>query len=110
MNNSDFQFSSDNWWLSEIPCVHRIYDTLPLDGAHGIQNSLGMTISLKLLNQKLEQLSNHVNESNKTSNSKKKVLVTFDDGHKDVLKTLPILKKFPNIQPILFITGKQLRY
>lgn len=109
LNNSDSQFSRDNLWLNEIPCVHRIHNTLPLDGAHGVQNSLGMTISLKLLDQKLEQLSNHVDESNKASNSNKKVLVTFDDGHKDVLETLPMLKKHPNIQPILFITGKQLR-
>jgi hypothetical protein len=104
-----YQFESNNWWLKDIPCLHRVHDALPIKGAQSIQNTLGMSISLSLLDQKLQQLSNVVLQSNQRNNLKQKILLTFDDGHKDILKTVPLLQRYPNIQPILFITGNQLR-
>lgn len=104
-----YQFESDIWWSKDIPCLHRVHNTLPIKGAQSIQNTLGMSISMSLLDQKLKQLSNVVLKSNQRNNLKQKILLTFDDGHKDILKTIPLLQRYPSIQPILFITGNQLR-
>ncbi|WP_432464721.1 polysaccharide deacetylase family protein [Agarivorans sp. QJM3NY_33] len=103
------QFESNTWWSKNIPCLHRVHDELPIKGAQSIQNTLGMSISLPLLDQKIQQLLNVVLQSNQRNNLKQKILLTFDDGHKDILQTVPLLLRYPNIQPILFITGNQLR-
>ena len=85
---------------SIIPCLHRIHDTVPVAGAHRIQHRIGMSISLADLQMKLTALNTATD---------KKILVTFDDGYQDNLLAVPLLQKFPNIQPVLFLTGKQMR-
>ncbi len=109
MVDAIYQFESNIWWSKDIPCLHRVHYVLPNKGAQSIQNRLGMSISLSLLEQKIKQLSNFVMESNQRNNLRQKILLTFDDGHKDILKTVPLLQNYPGIQPILFITGNQLR-
>lgn len=101
-------FERSSWWLDEIPCLHRLHLETPLQGAHKIQNIIGMSISLSVLESKLEELSENVQASNRHNNLQQKALLTFDDGHKDVLLAAPILKEFPEIQPVLFLTGRQL--
>ena len=107
MKDAKYQLNETDWWCEEIPCLHRVYKTAPIQGAHKIQKKLGMTISLSSLEKKLMALSNKVKELNYKYNLKKKALLTFDDGHKDVLLSIPLLKKFPDIQPVLFMTGRQ---
>ncbi len=97
------------WWLNEIPCIHRIHDEKPLNGAQKIQKMLGMSISLSLFEQKATEFSDTLLKSNRKSNIQQRALLTFDDGHKDILKTVPFLKKHPEIQPVLFLTGRQLK-
>jgi hypothetical protein len=96
-------FEDEPWWFNEVPCLHRVHDSVLVSGAHTIQKKIGMSISLPSLEKKL---SNLVFES---ENQSKKILLTFDDGHRDILKAIPVIKKFPDIQPVLFITGRQLR-
>jgi len=108
MKNEKYQFNEADWWLEEIPCLHRLHKKTPLQGAHKIQNLIGMSLSLSVLESKLESLSARVNTSNEKNNLKQKALLTFDDAHKDVLLSIPILEKFPIIQPVLFMTGRQL--
>lgn len=103
-----YRLTETDWWLEEIPCLHRLHSTLPLRGAHKIQNKLGMSLSISSLEVKLKLLSEKVQNSNDKNNLNQKALLTFDDGHKDVLLSLPILEKFSNIQPVLFMTGQQL--
>jgi len=103
-----YQVEGNAWWLDEIPCLHRIHRVLPIYGAHKIQCSLGMSISLSSLEDKLKSLSKRVQKSNDKYNLKQKAILTFDDGHKDILLTIPLLRDFPDIQPVLFMTGRQL--
>lgn len=67
-----------------------------------------MSISLEKMETRLQVISQKVAESNKKLNLNQKVLLTFDDGHRDVLLTTNVLENFPLIQPVLFLTGKQL--
>lgn len=106
--NLSTTFDRSSWWLDEIPCLHRLHIEAPLEGAHKIQNTIGMSISLSDFYTELERLSKKVRTSNNENNLNQKVLLTFDDGHKDVLLAAPILKEFPEIQPVLFLTGCQL--
>jgi len=96
------------FWNKEIPCLHRVHLSEPSHGAHKIQNMIGMSISLERMENKLRILSKTIEETNKISHLNLKALLTFDDGHKDVLLAVKVLEKFPLIQPVLFLTGKQL--
>lgn len=98
-----------SWWLTEIPCIHRIHESLPTQGAHKIQNGLGMSLSLTSFEMKLKSLSKKIQESNRKHSLNQKALVTFDDGHKDILLSLPLLAQYSEFQPVLFLTGRQLR-
>ncbi len=101
-------FDRSSWWLDEIPCLHRLHLETPLQGAHKIQNKIGMSISLYVLESYLEELSEKVQASNRHNNLQQKALLTFDDGHKDVLLAALMLEEFPQVQPVLFLTGHQL--
>lgn len=96
------------WWLDEVPCLHRLHETIPIEGAHKIQYEIGMSLSIQKMEEKLSVLSVRVRKSNADFNLQQKALLTFDDGHKDVLLAVPILKNFPDIQPVLFLTRNQL--
>ncbi|MGR5145604.1 hypothetical protein ACQKP8_03520 [Photobacterium alginatilyticum] len=98
-----------SWWLKETPCIHRIHEFLPKKGAHRIQQRLGMSLSLTSLEIKLKSISEKVQESNRKDCLNQKALITFDDGHRDVLLSLPLLAQLPELQPVLFLTGRQLR-
>lgn len=108
MKNGTYQSGKTDWWLEEIPCLHRLHQTAPIKGAHKIQNKLGMSISLSSFENKLKILAAEVQDFNYKHNLTQKALITFDDGHKDVLLAIPILQKYPDIQPVLFMTGRQL--
>jgi hypothetical protein len=109
INITEKGFKKFTWWLNEIPCIHRIHDQDSLVGAHRIQKKLGMSISLLELDNKMRKLSNLVSELNESGSLNQRILLTFDDGHKDILKVVSLIKSYPKIQPILFITGKLLR-
>lgn len=96
------------WWGNEVPCLHRVHNSCSISGAHKIQNKIGMSISFDKLEAKLQVISNKVKESNIETKLNKKALCTFDDGHKDILLTVDVLAKYPMIQPVVFLTGKQL--
>ncbi len=97
------------YWQENIPCLHRLHDAVPTKGAHRIQHDIGMSLSLNDLQNKLMQLNQKLQQHNNATGLQQKALVTFDDGYRDNLLSLPILQNFPNLQPVLFLTGKQLR-
>ncbi|MBT4289875.1 MAG: polysaccharide deacetylase family protein [Deltaproteobacteria bacterium] len=95
----------ENYWFEKIPCLHRLHDGIPKVGAHKIQHRIGMSLSLKDLDRNIEDMLSRLSID---QNMKQRALLTFDDGHKDVLLSFPILQNYPEIQPVLFLTGKQL--
>ncbi len=99
-------FHEQQYWQGIIPCLHRLHDAVPKQGAHRIQHNIGMSLSLVDFEEKLARLAKKLQ---RTTSKAKKALITFDDGYKDNLLSLPILQQFPEIQPVLFLTGKQLR-
>ncbi len=96
----------DKYWLNiNIPCLHRLHASIPKSGAHKIQASLGMNYSLDALRSSLKSLAKYIYKENIRTRSDKKAILSFDDGHRDILFAIPIIKEYPEIQPVLFITG-----
>lgn len=91
-----------------IPCLHRLHVTPPTQGVHKIHVDLGMSCSVISLHQYVQDFVNNLNMRNGVCKAHQKVILSFDDGFKDIHLAIPILKKFPKIQPILFITGNQI--
>jgi len=85
--------------MEKIFCLHRIHDGQPLSPAHAYQKRLGLSISLT-------DLENHLKAVASTTASR--FLITIDDGHRDVLKLIPLAKEL-KLNPIIFLTGRQLR-
>lgn len=88
---------------NEIICLHRIRVDEMVSNAHKVQINLGLSIKIDFLFEQLERTSKYI------VNSNNKLLLTIDDGHKDVLLIKDIQKHYPFVQPIIFLTGKQLR-
>ena len=80
-----------------IPCVHRIHEhsCSKLDDAHLLQKRLGFSLSDKILKEKLLKLV-------KKNEKSEKILVTFDDGYKDVLIMEQFFDNNCNFQPVIF--------
>ncbi len=97
------------YYQTTIPCLHRLHDDTPVMGGHRIQHQLGMSISLTDFKKKLIMLAEALKQHNQANNIHKKALISFDDGYKDNLLAVPILQGFPEFQPVLFITGKQIQ-
>lgn len=93
------------WQDIDIPCLHRLHASTPNSGAHKIQASLGMSYSLDELRSSLKNFVKNIHKKNIKTDSDKKAIISFDDGHRDILLAIPILKDYPEIQPVLFITG-----
>ena len=100
-----------------IPCLHRIHnEEVPLVGAHFIQETLGMSLPLSVVEQQLEKLATLVKvvrQFSATKNSKmppRKAFVTIDDGFRDALLLRPIFQKLSTtLQPVLFLPSSNLR-
>lgn len=99
-----------HYWQKHIPCLHRLYDAIPIAGPHNIQYQLGLSLSLTHLQERLMMLAKKLQQHNHQMETNKKALITFDDGYRDILLSLPILQQFPDMQPVLFLTGRQLRH
>jgi acyl transferase domain-containing protein/nucleoside-diphosphate-sugar epimerase/NADPH:quinone reductase-like Zn-dependent oxidoreductase/GTP cyclohydrolase II/arylamine N-acetyltransferase len=98
--------------LLPIPCLHRIHtDVTLLQGAHKIQYSLGMSLSLSEVELHLRRLAALVAITRRYSRKTwSKALVTIDDGFRDVLLLRPIFSELSDsIQPVLCVPSSILR-
>ncbi len=96
------QRDCQQWWHGEIPCLHRIHDGVP-KGAQSIQASLEMSLSSKVVRRRLEGLADEVKRWNNLHGQKRRALVTFDDGYKDILQLMEVFAIRQELQPVLFI-------
>lgn len=80
-----------------IPCVHRIHDqpVEKLDAAHRVQAKLHFSIHRTELIKELLEMKEH------TKNNER-ILVTFDDGYRDVLSMERFFDANPQFQPVIF--------
>jgi len=89
-----------------IPCLHRFHhDDEELEGAHYIQNCIGMSISLSYACDRLRQLArlSEVTAGWSTAPTRK-ALVTMDDGFRDVMLLRPTFRELADhLQPVLFL-------
>jgi len=90
-------FNYNNFYSSTVPCIHRIHEEgALLSPGHQIQKRLGFSIDLVSIKEKLLRLGS-------SSPDGDTILVTIDDGHKDVLLLEPFFDKHPEFQPVLAI-------
>jgi len=85
----------------EVPALHRIHDGN--SGVHSIHAQFKMSIELKLLISRLEELNQSVNDWNPNALA----LVTFDDGWADVLLLEETFGRLRHLKPVLFIPEGQ---
>ena len=89
-------------YSSFVPCIHRIHQTgTSLSPGHQIQMDLGFSIDLHSLQRLL------LTEWKRTA-EEKVMLVTFDDGYRDVLLLEPFFDSHPIFQPVLAISTSTL--
>ena len=88
-----------------IPCLHRFHtDVRGLCGAHKIQETIGMSLQLSIVEERLRQLAKLADIT------MLKAIVTIDDGFRDVMLLREIFQSLPNsLQPVLFLPSKLLR-
>ena len=100
-----------NDWYRLVPCIHRIHDPdyPPEPGsAHHIQKTIGMSISLEYLIARLKSLEAEVLQQNDDVGLSQKVLVSFDDGYRDVLLLRSFFRDHKIFQPVLFVSSELL--
>lgn len=85
------------------PCLHRVHAGEPV-GALRVHHSLGMSIPLEVLFNRLERLNDQVEKHGGCYRSQ---LVTFDDGWADVMLLTPHFDRLSRLQPVLFLTAEQ---
>ena len=88
----------------DVPCLHRIFSVQP-SGSHKIHKSIGMSVELEEIREKLEDLNNWAITLELPERS---VLVTFDDGWVDSLQLMESFKNNTKLQPVLFLTTNHL--
>lgn len=91
-----------DWYHGQVPCLHRLHDEQdppPLDSAHGMQCQLGLSYPVGALQARLRELASKVEEEGRGQ----RVLVTFDDGYRDVLRLRQFFANNPILQPVLFV-------
>ena len=88
----------------DVPCLHRIFSVQP-SGSHKIHESIGMSVELGEIREKLEYLNNMAVA---LKLPEKSVFVTFDDGWADSLQLIDYFKNHTKLQPVLFLTTNQL--
>jgi len=102
-----FNCTGDTEWYHNIVfCIHRIHNEInyPRIGtSHWLQLKNGMSISLQNIKEKLKSLEIKVKEFNKEFNFKRKILITFDDGYRDILYLTNFFKDHKIFQPVIFI-------
>jgi uncharacterized protein (TIGR00725 family) len=86
----------------EVPALHRIYND-DNSRIHSIHAQFKMSIELKLLVNRLEELNQSVIDWNPNSLA----MVTFDDGWSDVLLLEEIFDRLKHLKPVLFIPEGQ---
>ena len=99
---------SEPWMLTDVPCLHRIHSCVT-KGAHGIQQSIGMSLPMEEMVERLNRYSAEVASFNERRNENRRAFVTFDDGWRDVMMLRDTFAGLPNLQPVLFIPSAQLR-
>jgi len=87
-----------------VPCLHRVHAGEP-DGSLRIHQSLGMSIELTRLVERLEGLERKACRMGCPPWS---VLVTFDDGWVDPITLVPQFAEWQHLQPVLFLTLSQM--
>ena len=89
-------------YSSFVPCIHRVHQTgMSLSPGHQIQIDLGFSIDLHSLQRLL------LTECKKSAEGKV-MLVTFDDGYRDVLLLEAFFDSYPIFQPVLAISTSTL--
>jgi hypothetical protein len=96
---------SDSISRLDVPCLHRIHIG-QASGSHLIHEAIGMSIEMNDLIHRLERLNEKAAELKLPDNS---FPVTFDDGWIDALKLQSVFESLNHIQPVLFLTMRQLR-
>lgn len=91
--------ANENFKKSFIPCLHRTYSNgdESLQPAHILQIKLGFSIEIDSLKEKLTSYL-----ANLSKKPTEKILITFDDGYRDVLKMEPFFEQYPIFQPVIF--------
>eukprot|EP00656_Telonema_subtile_P043746 TRINITY_DN50063_c0_g1_i1.p1 TRINITY_DN50063_c0_g1~~TRINITY_DN50063_c0_g1_i1.p1 ORF type:complete len:1178 (+),score=107.62 TRINITY_DN50063_c0_g1_i1:100-3633(+) len=95
------------WILDPVPCIHRVHACTP-HGAHSIQAGIGMSLEFGELVRRLRCLSRMVSSLNQHHGTRRKALVTFDDGFNDVMLLREAFVQLENLQPVLFVPSGQL--
>lgn len=93
--------ANENFNKSFIPCLHRLYsngDKSP-NPAHILQIKLSFSIDIDDLKERLTSYLANLSEE-----PTEKILITFDDGYRDVLKLEPFFDQYPIFQPVIFYT------
>lgn len=88
-----------------VPCLHRVHLGEP-QGSFRIHQFLRVSIELTLLEGRLEDLEMRANLHGLPRRS---VFVTFDDGWMDPVVLVPRFQRWEHLQPVLFLTSKQMR-
>lgn len=104
--------SHSQWFHEEVPCLHRVYnDQRPPapTSAHGLQMQLGFSVGYGFLKQKLLQLAEQLRRAQPAGASQRKLLVTFDDGYRDLLQLVPWFRKQTQLQPMVLVSTATLR-
>lgn len=86
-----------------VPCLHRIHRGEP-SIAHQIHQSLGVSLELTDLMERLDGMERRAREMSLPLHS---ALVTFDDGWADPLMLSNHFAAWPHLQPVLFLTRHQ---
>lgn len=87
-----------------VPCLHRVHVGEPT-GALSIHASLGMSIEFDALFDRLDRLEWDARADGRSPRSR---LITFDDGWSDVMMLAPHFGSWAHLQPVLFLTLRQL--
>ncbi len=106
-NLNDSKNRKTDFYRSYVPCLHRVFnhrseikDLTP----HWIQYKIGFSMSVHSLQNRLIQLISRLRNKNKLK-SNEKILVTFDDGYKDVLLMREFFRNNDAFQPVVFISS-----
>lgn len=96
-----------SWYHGCVPCVHRVHlesAPPPPTTAHGIQLLLGFSVGAAALERRLAAEIPGLLAARMASGREQRLLVTFDDGYRDVLLLRDFFAARPELQPVLFLT------
>ena len=100
------------WFHEEVPCLHRVHDDQrppAPTSAHGLQVRLGFSMGRDVLRQELLELDEQLHSAQPAGAPRRKLLVTFDDGYRDILELVPWFRQQPQLQPVVMVSTATLR-